>query len=195
MGSALQEAELETVRRVAKSCAKRFANRVFWADFGDLLQEAYLSALTAVRSWDPEVGVPLRAYLWRACVNGLTLYCWKQSSPVSETDHRIKDGELRDVFHTELSDELPLDDGTSPEHMLQDASWNHGVRVQLSFLLQQVQGEKATAAALRVLLDEEPSSHVADTEGLSTKQVYRATLRARQSIASNALLYSLWKDR
>lgn len=177
---------------VAAKAARRYARRVFWADPADLEQEAYVAALDARKSWEPDCGVPFTAYAWRACMNHLRTFCWRNSSPVSETQMRLET--LRGVHRSALGIDLP-DASPLPDEAYLEAEWVNAVRDQLSFLLIERLGSKGAAAAMRVLVDEEGSAAVAADAGLETVIVYRSARRARETIASNAVLYALWKDR
>jgi DNA-directed RNA polymerase specialized sigma24 family protein len=178
---------------VASRAAARYARRVFWADPEDLKQEAMVAALTAAkRSFDPSCGVPLEAYAWRACMLHLRAYCWRQSSPVSETDHELHN--LRGVHRLSLdkagtehlsTGEAFLDDQVSSK-MLNDL-----IREQIDYLFDK---SPHAGVARRVLIDEMPARHVAEEFSLPVVQVYRIARRARVLLSENAMLFELWRD-
>lgn len=198
---------LELIADVAARASKRYARSVFWADPEDLKQQALLAALSAARPglWDERVGVPFEAYVWRACMNSLKTYLWRNSSPVSETDHRLET--LRGVHRASLG-ELNTDDGTAvlgtvmeahlesfPEvdELVDQKMWVEEARDQLSFLLIERQGVRAAELALRVLIDGEKPSQVAAEASVPPEVVYRASCTAKKHISQNVMLYSLWE--
>lgn len=173
---------------VAERVARRYARRVFWAEEDDLRQEAYAVALTACRSWDPAVGVPLAAYVWRACVLGLRSHLWRSSAPVAETDHRLHT--LRGVHRAPLEEALLVESPTAARP--DEACWREEVREQVSYVL--ARGQVDARLALPVLAGELPARMVAQRFDVPVVRVYRTVRRARLLLENNALLYTLWQD-
>lgn len=197
----------EDPMEVARRCAARAKRRVWWAERGDLEQEAALAALSAARTWDPDTGVPLSAYVWRACSLHLRKYLWRCSAPVSETDHNLNT--LRDVHRTQLPSEATgakyCDRSwyikNMPERihnsdidafsLFRQKEWECAVRQQLDHLFDKTDMKEAIA---RVLLYEERPAVVAATFGLSVRDLYAKTKQAKKLASSNALLFNLMKE-
>lgn len=176
----------------AAKAARRYARKVWWADEDDLRQEAALAALQATREggpYDPETGVPVGAYVWRACVLHLRAYLWQQSAPVNETDHKL--ATLRGVHRLELNESLASADVDAYE-LLSEKEWTEEVRSQLDYLLNKRGAGKHLA---RVLLNEESPTHVAHEAGIPIDDLYILTKKTRRDIASNAYLFHLLRNR
>lgn len=181
----------EQLVKVATKVARRYARRCWWADEEDLRQEAMVAALECLKEgrWDPEVGVPLNAYAWRACVNHLRSYLWRQSSPVSETDHNLEN--LRGVHHIEIPEDGFQDRVEPVEVLLDQARWNHAVREQVLFVLGAVGVDRVV---LRTLFDDDKPADVAEELGIPRNTLYRSLQRARTALRDNAMLYELMKE-
>lgn len=173
---------------VAAKVARRYARRVWWADADDLQQEATTAALKAETTWDPAPGVPLEAYVWRACALHLRTYLWRQSSPVTETWHRLST--LRGVHRATL-DELQ-DHATEKDtfDLVREKQWVESVREQLYYLI-----SEEREIIMRVLLGDERPEKVAAETGLPVRSVYKLTRGARAVISKNALLHHLLKTK
>lgn len=176
----------DEVKRAAEGVARRYARRVFWADEDDLRQEAYVIAIDARRRWDPTVGVPLSAYAWRACALGLRNYLWRQSAPVTETDHRLTT--LRGVHRAEVNEDCWR--APSPDELLVAKRWHEDVQEQIAFVLKH--GNVDTRLVLPVLIEERAPRHVAKELEVPVIRIYRSVRRARVLLSENALLHMLW---
>jgi DNA-directed RNA polymerase specialized sigma24 family protein len=184
----------ENLEDVAGKAARRYKRLIkfgWWMDFDDLKQEAMVAALSASRTWDPLVGVPLNAYAWRACMLHLGKHIWRQSSPVSETDHRLKT--LARVCRAELHDDVAEDTSDSADAQLTTKQWQTEARTQILVVLRKALGEEAVLATA-VLLDEQPPRAVATTNGIKPALVHRATQRGRSAIADNLMLYDMLRE-
>lgn len=205
---ALSPCEMRELRDVANRAAGRYARRVFWADIEDLRQEAFMAAIECATRWyDPQCGVPLAGYAWRAAVLHLRKWCWRNSSPVSETDHNL--ALLRGVHRTSLEpkatpdhprraftaqfDDVLTDRRPIPDAAYEAAERNALIREQIEFLLAE-RTVKEREAALRVIRDEESARVVADSLDMPVRSVYRIARRARVLFAENAMLYSFWRS-
>lgn len=182
----------QEVMRMARRAARRYARRCWWADEEDLVQEATTAALHATRPdgpFDPECGVPVGAYVWRTCILHLRAYLWRQSSPVSETGHKL--ATLHGVHHTELTETSATTD-IDAFVLLSEKEWTEKVRAQLDYLFDKDVKGKLVA---RVLLDEEKPEYVAHEAGVPVQDLYRLTKKAKRSIADNAFLFHLMRNR
>lgn len=103
---------------IANTVARRYRRRCWWAEEDDLTQQAWVGVLSAyhvvfdaVYASDREIAEPRRKAFgniaYHAAWATTGRYLWRQSSPVTITDHAFKDvralGELRSE---ELSDEM-----------------------------------------------------------------------------------------
>lgn len=185
---------IETLEDVAGKAARRYKQLIhlgWWSDYGELKQEAMVAALSAKRTWDPLVGVPLNAYVWRACILHLGKYIWKQSAPVSETDHRLRT--LAHVCRAELVDEH-LEGGDGFELVFEDWLWRENTRAHIRLVLRETQGDDALLT-VAVLLDGCSPREVAQAAGVTSQHVHRLTQRARTVLSNNLMLYDMLRDR
>lgn len=176
------------VANVAARVAARYARRVFWADRDDLEQEAMVAGYSALRTWDAACGVPLAGYVWSACSKQLGRYALKTGSPVSASWKRAP--ELVGSHRAEL-DEGMIEGTPWSDELLVDADWKFRVHEQLEFVLN---AGNHGDAAWKVLVDEQKPAAVAEELGLPIAHVYKATERARERIARNALLFDMLKE-
>lgn len=176
----------DDVLEIAKKVARRYARRCWWASREDLEQEASLAVMQAARTFDPHVGVPFKGYAHRAAVNALGPYLWRQSSPVSETFHRLKT--LAGVVHTELKEAYHLASPDRPDLMLEEAQWRQQVRERVLALAQETPDGQL---AMALLLEGEAAAE----DDQPRQSVYRASARIRGKIRIDWELYSLWKER
>lgn len=185
----------------ARRAAKAYKRRCWWASYEDLVQAAFVATTRAEETFDPGVGVPLDAYLYRAAVYALKPVLLKDSSPVSakrseqenlklqiRVDLRNADGEVipaEDVLIGEADEDI------NPEVLLPRIGWQARVRERLLEILTDTKG---TEMVLPVLLDEADSQEVADLNNVSVKTIYLAAQRARRRIASDPDLWNLWSQ-
>ena len=180
-----------TIDDVALKAAARYARRCWWADREDLEQEARVVALRAAQTWDPAVGVPFAPYAWRACVLSLRAYLWRQSSPVSETDHRL--GDLRGVHAAPLSKAECIPSGDRADEALDRARARSKARRLIRLTVQRAAGPHAHLAAA-VLLRKQRPRDVARDANVDVLVVYAATAKARNALRANAALARLYLE-
>jgi hypothetical protein len=175
------------IDKVVCSVAARYARRCWWVDKEDLQQVGWEAALKALRTWDPQVGVPAAAYLWRACSFAMRRYLWLESSPVSggmndpkrcRTQHRAS---LEHPAVVHLSDLTP-----PPDALLDEKRWTEEVLRGLIRL----HDDDAVRTGMRVLFDEAPKEVALDT-GLERASVYRSAAKARNEVAFDQDLWAL----
>ncbi len=185
--------ETDIVQAVAARVARRYAQRCWWADEGDLRQEAITAGLDAIipGQWDAAVGVPLQAYVWRACVLHVRAYLWRNSSPMSETHENLRG--LKGVHRSNL-DEGIVDQATRVDALLDSCRWIARAREQIEFVLSKAYGDKAAAVAVRMLLEETPPRELAVEVGLPVARVYRITQRARALLGENLALCKMVEE-
>lgn len=189
----------------ARRAARAYAAKCWWAEVEDLEQCAFVATTRAMETFDPKVGVPLDAYLYRAAVLAIKPYLLAQSAPVSAPRHRRD--ELKGL--TRVSDSFMLNDGEGgqytldrptgvltddkeePDVILSRESLVSAVRERLRTLLTDA---KHTEIALPVLLDAENSHDVAHREGVDVRTIYLATLRAKRRIAGDPAMWRLWHE-
>ena len=182
-------------RHPARRAARAYARKCWWAELEDLEQTAFVATTRAMETFDPKVGVPLDAYLYRAAVLAIKPYLLAQSAPVSAP--RSKRDELKGLIRVEINSTAngkPWQISSAPNTVdvtldrVQLVAW---VRERLHELLIDA---KQTEIALPVLLDLETSSEVAQRHGVDVQTIYLATLRAKRRIANDPALWQLWKD-
>ena len=185
----------------ARRAAKAYKKRCWWASYEDLVQAAFVATTKAETTFDPNVGVPLDAYLFRAAVYALKPVLLRESSPVSarrSEQHMLKLMMRVDLRNPEgdivsadaaLAGELDDESCTNPEVFLPRIGWQSRVRERLTDILTD---SKHTERVLPVLLDEADSQEVADQHNVSVKEIYLAAQRARRRIAADRDLWTLW---
>ncbi len=168
------------LEQVVNAAATRYAAKCWWAELDDLKQEGWVAALEAQQRWNPNYGVPLHGYAWRAVVLHLRNYLWEQSKPVTG---RKNHGEVlrgtRRVSTAVLLDHH-ADDPLETERA---EVWWARMREQARLV---VEGGRHGGVAARVLLDGERVAVVAEDVGWPVHKVWRADHVARKRIARDA---------
>lgn len=167
---------------VIERVVRRYRRRCWWADAEDMRQEAAVAGLLAMRSWDPRVGVPWRAYLRRAVSRWLSGYLWRQSSPVSGT----RGEEARGLHRAPLSDAL-VDRQPRPDEALVEAEWVQAVQARLAL----VAVKHGLDLGLRAMLSGDPEEW-ARREGVPRAVVQSEVRKVRSSLAGDAALLRLF---
>jgi len=190
----------------ARRAARAYAAKCWWASYEDLVQEAFIATIKAARTFDPEHGAPIDAYLYRAAVLTLQPVLLRASAPVSAPRRKLD--QLRGVTQaTHPAGPLHFvseggQPGLAPEVLALRAPdncevlvdlhmWRERVRTRMTELLSDAQHTHIT---IPILLDGAESYEVAEREGLPLKDVYNATNRARRRLAKDLVLWRLWKD-
>lgn len=187
----------------ARRAAKAYKKRCWWAEYEDLVQAAFVATTKALTTFDPNVGVPLDAYLFRAAVYALKPVLLKMSSPVSarpSEQHMLKlvmRADLRNLESDAASADRAFTSGadnekaSNPEVLLPRMGWRSHVHERLTEILTDT---KHTERVLPVLLDEADSHEVAKRHNVPVREIYVAAQRARRRIASDPTLWTLWRD-
>ena len=175
------------IEHVATRTARRWSRKVWWADFDDLAQEARLTAWLALPNWDPRVGVPVDAYLRRACSIMLARWCWHESSPVSGGSRRPREEkiETRATLH-----ELPKRHAEPAFDCVDEETWRARVRQRLITLAK----DEADLRSIHVLLGVHPK-RVARTFRIPIEPLHRDVARFRYRITRDQTLRALLRDR
>ena len=165
----------EVVRRVAS----RYQARCWWADLDDLKQEAWVAVLEAKETWDPNFGVPLHGYVWRAASRRLGNYLWEQSVPVSAWKRHgnllrgVKRASVEVLDHVEAD---PPGEAERVEQWWEDLSWEVAKVVRA--------GHNGDVAE-RILLGREKPADIAEELQWPVHRLWRATHRARKRIRND----------
>lgn len=156
-------------------CAN-YARRYPSLDIRDMRQEATVAALEARRTWR-RGGAPLHCYQARAAALAVRLYCAKARCPVSGWA-----GNLAALGRIQrASDGLAIDPAPDPE--------THYYRRRLAAEIRRIlYGVPDGHLAALVLLDEYKPAEVARQQRRPLRQIYRATHRAYQALASSETL-------
>ncbi len=175
--------DTEELLKIATIAARRYARRVWWAKEEDMRQEALVAVLKARETFDPTHGAPFGAYALRAAMLAIRPYLWKNSSPVSESWHKLPT--LRGVHRAPLTDAKDVLASTAcPEAQLEHATWHEAVRDRLLAL------DPSRGLGLAVLLERQKPEAVAQQHNVSLAEVRRAVARLRTAVRND---YSLWK--
>jgi RNA polymerase sigma factor (sigma-70 family) len=194
----MHTADIQEIQVLAAQAANRYARRFRSLDVADMVQEATVAALAALRTFDPSKGVPFRAYAWRAAILHLRAWCWLAVSPVSGASHRPE--MLAGVSACEMADQheegaqVVACEAPWAEELLADQTWKLRVRETLTTLLQQSAVGDDAALALGVMLEEKSTQEVAQEHGASVERVQRAARVGRALAGNSAAMFGLLKE-
>ena len=170
------------MQTVAAQVARRWRRKgVVSYAVEDIEQDAMAAMLEAHDRFNPEHGVPLRAYLWRIAVNATNLSVAKALCPLSAS----RASTLRDVQLERVDDDRTTEIET--DHERRDVCARARARVVALATTDE------DRFGVRVLLGDVPKD-VADAAGVPVRLVYMATLRMKRRVASDATLYQLSKE-
>lgn len=192
--------DAQEIQALATQAANRYARKFRRLDVSDMVQEATVAALSALRTFDPTKGIPFRAYAWRAAILHLRSWCWLASSPVSGAHHRpevlagVSSCEVAEQHDEEGGKEIVACDAPWAEELLADRSWKMRVRETLAGLLQQSAVAEDAHLALGVMLDEKSSAEVAVEQGVAVERVQRAARVGRALASNSAAMFALLKE-
>lgn len=189
----------DDVVRIARSVARRYARRCWWADPGDLEGEASIAVLTASSRWDPQVGVPFDGYAARAAANALHNYLWRESGPVTGGMHdpRAIRGPLRrasleiedDEGHASPRPEVSV--GAQQLDALSEASWRLRVRERIREVLKQVRNGDL---AIEVMTRGRTADEVRESKQAKIVRVYDSVYHARRAIKDDPEMCKLFLE-
>jgi len=202
------EVDVKTIGKVAKTVARKYARRCWWADKEDLEQEALLTILQCRYTFKQDVhrqphevgdrGVPFEKYAARAAMLALRVYLLRESAPVSARGNNGAMGVLAGIFRAPTSSL----DHTPHEACLQDQEvlhqlWLSKVRAVVARLLDEMDATATGAAFLAepVLLHDARPYEVARRTGVPVKRVYRAVQQFKAFAVADPELHTLWKAR
>lgn len=182
----------------ARRAARAYARKCWWASYEDLEQEAFRATTQAMRTYDPLVGVPIDAYLFRAAVLALKPMLLRDSAPVSASRRKLDNLKGLRRVSRDMADGVHAvaDNAHNPEHVILTAelavdlhAWRQRVRQRLHALL-----DGSAKLALPILLDGATSADVAAEAQVPLKEVYNATLKARRRLTNDRQMWSLWRE-
>jgi DNA-directed RNA polymerase specialized sigma24 family protein len=84
---AVDKLSIAMVDKLVKAAAQRYLARATWADFDDLYQAGFVSALEAARTYKAARKTPPVRYVWRAIIFGMKRTLWNASAVVSGGKH------------------------------------------------------------------------------------------------------------
>ena len=173
--------DTKEVLRIAQVAAARYARRCWWASVEDMKSEAVVAILAAQKTWDPNHGAPFGAYAYRAALLAIRPYLWRNSSPVSESFHKLPTlaGAHRASLekagarlkHEEWSNELYEE-------------WHDSVEARLAEL-------DPTGVGRMVVVYKEPVEAVAEVLAVPVPVVRKAARALRASFAGDVILWKL----
>jgi len=183
-----EDVDAEEVLRIAKAVAQRYANRCWWADVGDMVQEATVAIIVARRTWDPQVGVPFDGYAARAAALRVKDWLWRESSPVTGGLHDPRKN-VAGVHAAELKDDVAPQPARDPGEALDEIDWRLRVRRRLRALAGRTRDGDLAA---EVLVRGRPPADVIRETGAD---VYGAVHLVRRKVGSDARMYALWRRK
>jgi hypothetical protein len=188
MTETLTAAEIDDI---ARGVVRSYARKCWWADQGDLHQEARLAVLEARRLWKPD-GRPFAPYAHEAAVRALRTMLWRDSSPVAPPK---RGGAIKKVAGLQrapldtIGDLQPEGSGDVEEE-LADAQWKERVKKKLAAVL----GTDAESRPARlVLLGEQKPAAVAKKQQLPVADVYQQVRKAKRHVEKDEELNELWR--
>lgn len=193
----MREQTIEEVQaRVARTIASRYARRCWWADEADLTQEAWRITLEVARQMAPDgTTIDLEVFArvaWVACMRQLSRWLWRQSSPVTASDHGVVQtrGARRVSFEVADASGSGEESGEGPlERVLTDRTDGGPAYqapatdvVEMRLLLERfrtrvraVLGADLAELALDLTLGDESPAEAAARRGIRIRQAYKAT--------------------
>lgn len=180
MGGDMDTTMMQTV---AAQVARRWRRKgVVSYPVEDMEQDAMAAMLEAHDRFNPEHGVPLRAYLWRVAVNATNLSVAKALCPLSASRASyLKSIKLERVSEKEYNPQV--------DHGYEDHDANTRVKTQLKRLTK----SEEDMYGVSVLLGDAPAA-VAEKYGVPVKLVYVATLRMTKRCRKDIRLKKLSKE-
>lgn len=119
----------ELARAVARGVAA-YRRKCAWAEEAELRQEAWLAAVEAARTWQPERG-PLEPYALRAVHICLGKWTLRSGRPASAPDTSVHRKAIVHVRAVPIDDDSPLPCPTNAEQQLADHHWEQALHVRL----------------------------------------------------------------
>jgi DNA-directed RNA polymerase specialized sigma24 family protein len=171
----------QELMRIATVAAKKYQRRVWWASFEDMRSEALVAVVQARKTWDPDYGVTFGAYAYRAAILAIRPYLWRNSSPVSESWHKLPT--LSGVHRTGLVNAKRVKDERWPADDLDHSQWRELVTARLLEL------DPSKGLAVPVVLGVAPEE-VAEMHGVPVEVVKKAASKLRSRARND---YPLWK--
>ena len=173
------------IQQLAMSVARRYKRKCWWADVDDLTNEAAAAVVKALPNWDPEVGVPVEGYVWRAAAFACKHWLWKNTAPVNASSHSAKN--LKGIHRVGLREIRDQASGCDPYREYSDLEWRARVKAHLEELIASTPDGDLAAAVL--LEERRPMDMQADTQ-----HVYKAAAILRNKLRQSYPLYKLWKE-
>ena len=198
------EVELSICRRVVAEVARAYRRRCWWADVGDLQQEAFLELAKSLPKRDRTQALApwVRTIARRAMRNLL----WRASTPCSapqhpETKHVAVLRTQQRAAPPPEGAPLPVDgpdvqlpaegeEHPSPEALVVGRRYVLRLREELHRVL--LADASTGHLALEVLLFDATAPEVAEREGVEVSRVHRAVAAARRRITHDATLRAMW---
>lgn len=185
---------------IAHTVAVYYARKCWWSDAQDLEQEAMVECLRALRAFDPDLGTPVKSYLFTAARRAIVNYLLAQSSPVSarsghrsvlvglhaaDLDLHAAEGEHATACRPELHVSATADSDYDY------ARWRAAVATRIEAVI----GRPCAELSIPVILGLARSSEVAEAMQVPVATVYSATARAKSAIGDDVVLWELWRWR
>jgi len=180
--------EFDDIARVAARVARKYKRTYWWSEEEDLRQEAWAALLKAVHHWDPRVGAPLEAYLWRAANYALRPFVWKNASIASASYRQL--AELFKHHRAQLNESI-VDPAPSADEVIEEARWRRAIRKELARIFA---SDKDGSLAEAVLMAGYKPLQVAHVLDVPVQRVYSASAQIRRRIESDYTLFKLWRN-
>lgn len=181
---------------IARQVARHVARNNKHMELEDLVQEAWVALLNfTIPRFNPEFGVPFRAWAWKTTVRPCT---WRAAANGSE---RIKRRELEETVRNAGADTLAHgaareDDAPGVDEVVLEKRWREAVVDEVRRLLEEAaEDNEDSSVELMVLMEEMTAKDAAVVRGVSAKTERERVHRLRRRIAKDATLRGLWEEK
>ena len=181
----------DEVRAVIDKATATFARRYPWVERAELAQVAWVTALDALRRYDPAKG-QLEPYVWSVVRARMGSHLARTRSPVSlgSESNCKRSGEF---VRVRLDGVLLADGVVRADDALDRARWEERARAAVRETIGGMQNG-TREAALRLLAGVTPAQ-AARARGVSVAPLYWAGDRARAKLRESKALRALWAER
>lgn len=193
----------EEVLKIARSVARRYARRSWWADREELESVAAVGVLEAARTHDPQTGVPFEGYAARAAANHVHDYLWAESSPLSGGGHDPRKN-IAGVHRTTITNQgafaatAARDQGEGADLVPEELSVSHDPGRALDVIRWRLRVRRRVRAIARLTPNGDAAVEVL-TRGASALEAagdrrvaYNATQLLRRKMRDDLTSYRLW---
>lgn len=170
---------------IAKAVARRYHTRCWWTDLEDLEQQAWVVVLEVLRKYAPQTEAgeldrkAFGSWAYVAAMKQLSRYIWRQSAPVSASDHDVS--KLAGLHRAEVPEDM-LAFAADPEQAYAAAEIKHRAKEHVASLYSYMTGEPPdewSDAVVQIYMQDREPTEVAHDEVLDRRGIYKTTEHMR----------------